>query len=453
MKKTNQLSLRDTLYLGVMAAIGGIAVTAIGLGAWLWRAPETDERLQQAEHLAEILALDGAAVLAHGQHDRIDQWLAQVVGTAPVVAMAVYDATDDIVAMHAEHADYSSILARLEYPTRPFVAMVELQTSDTHAPVPSHVWRAQWPIRPSPTDETTGHAAALILPVDAAQSQVSFAIFAIPLTVAAIAIALLAAHWLTHRLIEPLEQLVVVSGNPHVNHAANPIGYRRDTVGRLARQVDRLLDQITEWQSRAEQLEHTIDTRVSFRTRQIRLALTRAERQVWIDALTGVTSRRFIDEQLPAIFDAQRDANQDLSLVMIDVNDFKTFNDTFGHPSGDELLRFTGTLLKHCIRDTDIAARYGGDEFMLILPAVSAEDAAVVATRAVALFGQQAKILPCPGTRIGISAGVASLHRNAPDTITRLIATVDDALYCAKRADNHIAIARKQPATASSVST
>jgi diguanylate cyclase (GGDEF)-like protein len=189
---------------------------------------------------------------------------------------------------------------------------------------------------------------------------------------------------------------------------------------------------------------------VAARTRRIGLALKQAQRQVWLDPLTGLTSRRFLDEKLPEIFEAQREAGQELALVMMDLDHFKRFNDTFGHQAGDDLLRLAGQLLRGAVRDSDIAARYGGDEFLLMLPAVSAEQAAAVARRAVALFGQQMKARPARPAELGLglSAGVASLRAHQPEDLQELVRLADSALYAAKRQGQSVCVARREVAQA-----
>jgi diguanylate cyclase (GGDEF)-like protein len=138
------------------------------------------------------------------------------------------------------------------------------------------------------------------------------------------------------------------------------------------------------------------------------------------------------EDRFEPIFKAQAEAGLDLSVVMIDVDNFKLLNDTLGHKAGDELLKFIGELLKSGLRQGDVAVRYGGDEFVLILPSARAEDAERVAQRTIAMFGQQAKLIEVE-RKPSMSAGVASLHKHRAPTAEGLWRMADEALYESKR--------------------
>src|SRR5262249_7950422 len=127
-----------------------------------------------------------------------------------------------------------------------------------------------------------------------------------------------------------------------------------------------------------------------------------------------------------------RDAGQDLSVVMLDVDHFKQLNDKLGHQCGDDLLKFTAELLRGALRTNDLAVRYGGDEFVLVLPSVSVIDAGAIARRVVALFNQRARFLPVVKQTPPLSAGIASLCSHSPATADELLAQADQALYDAK---------------------
>ena len=122
-----------------------------------------------------------------------------------------------------------------------------------------------------------------------------------------------------------------------------------------------------------------------------------------------------------------------MSVIMFDIDHFKTLNDTLGHQAGDELLAFTGELIRQCLRADDSAVRYGGDEFMLILPGVPVEQAQTVAGRVIALFAQRAKLVEV-SPRPSMSAGVASQLNNVPSSAKEIIDLADRALYQAKQA-------------------
>jgi diguanylate cyclase (GGDEF)-like protein len=113
-----------------------------------------------------------------------------------------------------------------------------------------------------------------------------------------------------------------------------------------------------------------------------------------------------------------------MSLLMIDIDNFKKYNDTHGHPAGDELLRKLAQLLKSSLRDVDIVFRYGGEEFVVILPKTDRKGGQIVAER---LLVQVDLYLPT-----SISIGIAALPDDA-ETENELIEKADNALYEAKR--------------------
>lgn len=164
--------------------------------------------------------------------------------------------------------------------------------------------------------------------------------------------------------------------------------------------------------------------------------LRRAQDQAVTDPLTGLRNRTFLTDQLDKIHKEAADQGQDLSIVMIDVDEFKYHNDVHGHCAGDEVLSFIGDLLQGAVRPSDFAVRYGGDEFLLILPGASAEQAAGIAQRVVQLFSQYAASLRVPN-KMSLSAGVASVKRGNSESGQQLMSAADHALYAAKRGGKH----------------
>ena len=92
------------------------------------------------------------------------------------------------------------------------------------------------------------------------------------------------------------------------------------------------------------------------------------------DPLTGLYNRRYLEENLGRELHRARRGNSPLCVVMLDLDNFKPFNDTFGHDAGDSLLRELGQMLREKLRKSDISCRYGGDEFVLVLPDSSIAD-------------------------------------------------------------------------------
>jgi diguanylate cyclase (GGDEF)-like protein len=146
------------------------------------------------------------------------------------------------------------------------------------------------------------------------------------------------------------------------------------------------------------------------------------------DILTGLANRRAFDDALANLLRGQREHDTMFSLLMLDLDNFKAYNDDFGHLAGDQVLRITGHLLGAALRPSDLAARYGGEEFALLLPDTDVAGGSGVAARILAAF----RGFAWPQRAVTISIGVAQSARG--DGATDLIGRADAALYDAKHA-------------------
>lgn len=150
------------------------------------------------------------------------------------------------------------------------------------------------------------------------------------------------------------------------------------------------------------------------------------------DPLTGLFNRRYFKEILERLLSQGIKRNYNISLIMIDIDHFKRLNDTFGHPAGDTVLRDFSIFLKGYVRPTDIACRYGGEEFALVLPECSLR---IALQRAEKLRrGIHYMVMQHNGQRLGkvtISLGVATFPYHA-STLEKLVEVADKALYRAK---------------------
>jgi diguanylate cyclase (GGDEF)-like protein len=155
-------------------------------------------------------------------------------------------------------------------------------------------------------------------------------------------------------------------------------------------------------------------------------------RQASTDNLTGLASRRYLDLRLADELEFAQRNTCPLSVVMLDIDDFKQINDQYGHQAGDEILRQIGAILKSSVRKFDVCGRYGGEEFILALPETDPQGAQVVAENVRERIAGS-KFLddehPVPVT---VSLGVATFPALASD-LTSLIGAADRALYRAKR--------------------
>ena len=161
--------------------------------------------------------------------------------------------------------------------------------------------------------------------------------------------------------------------------------------------------------------------------------LEHAMRTSITDELTGLYNHRHFAHQFEVAVKQVERYRRSMALVMIDIDDFKHYNDTQGHPRGNEVLRQVGALLKKNCRDVDIVARYGGEEFAIIMPETSGDEAARVLSR----FRKTMAEYPFkggrqqPGKAVTLSMGVAT-HPGGPGA-QKLLDWADAALYEAKR--------------------
>ena len=152
------------------------------------------------------------------------------------------------------------------------------------------------------------------------------------------------------------------------------------------------------------------------------------ERLSVTDGLTGLANHRLLIQRL--IQEGMRaDATGgEFAVLMADVDHFKQYNDEFGHPAGDEVLKRVADLLRESVRDIDCAARYGGEEFAIVMPEMSTDEAGKIALQ----IGQRVASQNFPGRTVTLSIGVAGFPQDA-DLPHAVIAAADRALYQAKR--------------------
>lgn len=155
------------------------------------------------------------------------------------------------------------------------------------------------------------------------------------------------------------------------------------------------------------------------------------ERDATVDGLTGLRNRRWLDENMARMAARFTRSGAPVGLMLLDVDHFKRFNDSFGHAAGDHVLRFVAQLLTSCLRPTDVAARFGGEEFAVLLPTTDAKGARIAAERlrrAIADAPEltfDGKILD----KVTVSIGVAGLADHGSE---RWLRVADEALYRAK---------------------
>ena len=184
-----------------------------------------------------------------------------------------------------------------------------------------------------------------------------------------------------------------------------------------------LIKELREKQKQAERLKKELEA---------------LKEQAFIDYLTGLKNRRSIEK---ALYDFLRDLKNygyPFSVIMMDLNEFKQINDKYGHPVGDCILKEVGEILRKYLRAKDAVGRYGGDEFLIILPGIKLENAVKVARRLKNVIENHT--FRCDDKELGISAsfGVVEVNESFKDT-TEILKKVDEKLYEAKKKEDNIA--------------
>jgi diguanylate cyclase (GGDEF)-like protein/PAS domain S-box-containing protein len=168
---------------------------------------------------------------------------------------------------------------------------------------------------------------------------------------------------------------------------------------------------------------------------ELKFAFEHAQQLAHTDVLTGVNNRRYLFELAEHEFDVARRYQQPLSMIMFDLDHFKNINDTFGHATGDQMLERVTQIARSQLREVDFIGRYGGEEFVIVLPVTDAQQAYLLAERIRA--GVEALGLNTEKgiASVTLSIGIAEiLHAPQDKSVENIIHRADEALYAAKQA-------------------
>jgi diguanylate cyclase (GGDEF)-like protein len=237
------------------------------------------------------------------------------------------------------------------------------------------------------------------------------------------------AFLIVRRVTEPLQDLgSKVTQLASGDFQARADIRRRDEIGQLARLFNRMADELASKNDSLVKLNAELEDRVLQRTRQLVELASR-------DSLTALYNRRHLGEVLARRFAEAERYDTDLSCLMIDLDNFKKVNDQHGHALGDRLLILTANVIRSELRSSDVGARFGGDEFCVLLPQTTADRAMQLGSRIVERFQTEVKSqLGEAGTDFGISVGVAGMQELRLVHYDELMKAADQALYGAKDA-------------------
>jgi diguanylate cyclase (GGDEF)-like protein len=220
-----------------------------------------------------------------------------------------------------------------------------------------------------------------------------------------------------HRGEAPIEQLNEIEGGPRI----------------LVPAIQELLRELSSQRAVIAELEIEMRRRAANHTTAIERTIGSLRHQATRDPLTGLFNRRFLDQYLTQSVQRHCKEQKDLCLLMIDVDHFKAVNDTLGHAAGDHLLRSIGGLIRATIRGEDVGFRYGGDEFVVLMPGGTVEAGEALAGRLISQVDnlcQTMKVDKHPRLSIGSS----TLTKCPGGTPEGLLEEADRALYDVKKA-------------------
>ena len=263
------------------------------------------------------------------------------------------------------------------------------------------------------------------------------------------------------KVMDEIEQVMAMidaaagSANSYTESLADmteKLGQSKDREG-LRAIVEGLVQTAKEMEVSNQKLEARLNaSKAEINELQVNLEAVRTESLT--DPLTQLANRKFFDVTVEAAIAEARDRNEALSLMMTDIDHFKTFNDSFGHLTGDQVLRLVAMSVKQNVKGQDTAARYGGEEFAVVLPNTVLRSAITVADhirRAVMTKDLMKRSTGEHLGRVTVSIGVATLHKN--DTPQTLIERADACLYAAKRHGRNRVMCETDPEVAAGAAT
>ena len=208
--------------------------------------------------------------------------------------------------------------------------------------------------------------------------------------------------------------------------------------------IEKLINELSKATTRASSLE-TSFVKASAELDTIRDSLKAAEQRSNTDALTGLANRRALEEFFRSAQIAAMETGEPLSIFMIDIDHFKGFNDTYGHQVGDQVLRLVSKVLQDGVRDVDLAARYGGEELIAVLPGANLAVCVAVAERIRRRISDARLTRRKSGQEIAnVTVSIGASQFQLAESAEAMIERCDRALYVAKRSGRNRTVSENE---------
>jgi diguanylate cyclase len=255
------------------------------------------------------------------------------------------------------------------------------------------------------------------------------------------------------RIVDEIEQVMsmidsAVGSATHYTeslaHATQSLGLTKDRDG-LRSIVETLVRATRVMEENNSQLEQRLKASKQ-EINQLQVNLEAVRHESLTDPLTSLANRKYFDQTLEKFIAQSVASSEPLALLMTDIDHFKAFNDTFGHLTGDQVLRLVALSVKQNVKGQDVAARYGGEEFAVVLPGTTLRAALIVADHIRRAVMTKELMKRSTGEHLGrvtVSIGVAVLQKG--ETVQSLIERADGCLYAAKRSGRNRVMCETDP--------
>ncbi|UCF34111.1 MAG: diguanylate cyclase [Phycisphaerales bacterium] len=400
---------------------------------------------EQLVQLAARIALGAGEMLQAGDRQALEDLASGEAHSAPLVYVSITNLDGrTIAAARDREADWVDFLRLGETGRRALPGTpIRFKATPTNPPYLEVVYPVT--VESTPTNFVNEKVPRLLGHVRAGMSvenwerELSRKVdLLIGLGILATAVAIPLGFLVVRRITAPLREVSDAMtrfsrGELHVRSPSR----RNDEIGRLASVFNNMADEHQRAHERIVRMNAELEERVAQRTRQLRQLALR-------DPLTGLYNRRHFQEVLTRAFAESVRYDTDLSCLMMDLDHFKSVNDKFGHPTGDEVLLLISRTISSQLRSSDVGARFGGDEFVILMPQTNEEDARILAERIAGRFIEDLTE-QWGEVQTTISIGIASVRSSGLSQADALVSAADRALYEAKKAG------RNRTTTASSL--